>query len=99
MSDHGYFQAYLYKIKKASSPQCRYCHSERDDVEHTFFVSNRWAELRMTVENDVGKISPENLVGKMLTNEKSWKSIAEYTEAVLRQKKLEESVGVAGTGQ
>lgn len=90
LSGHGYFQAYLHKIGKASSPNCRYCGPYRDDASHTFFSCERWIEERTDLEADTGPINPENVISKMLSSEESWEKIATYVETVSREKKREE---------
>ena len=94
LSGHGYFQAYLYKMRKVGSPNCRYCGSQIDDACHTFFICGRWDDYRTKLEANVGRITPENIIAKMLRNEDTWDKVAGYVETVSRQKKTEEKKDV-----
>lgn len=86
LSGHGNFQHYLYKMGKAESPKCLLCGNERDDVQHTFFYCDAWKEGRKRLEEEVGRINPDNIVYMMLQSEQKWTSIERYTQTVLRKK-------------
>ncbi|GBP10695.1 hypothetical protein EVAR_73993_1, partial [Eumeta japonica] len=58
-----------------------------DDAEHTFFGCCHWADERMRIESTMGEITPENIVGKMMSTEESWNMIAGFAECILRKKK------------
>ncbi|XP_075170256.1 uncharacterized protein LOC142242576 [Haematobia irritans] len=81
---------YLHKMKKCNSPNCIYEEEEYvDDVEHTFFHCKRWRIERDAVNRQVGQISPETIVHKMISDEQYWLTIARYCEDVLRKKKID----------
>ncbi|XP_033212109.1 uncharacterized protein LOC117169713 [Belonocnema kinseyi] len=82
--------AYLNKIGKVRSSDCRYCGWYRDDASHTFFTCDRWVEERTILETDIGSISPDNIIHKMLSSQENWQKVAVYVETVSREKKREE---------
>ena len=43
---------------------------------------------KIALEEEIGGITPNNIVGKMLQNEESWSAVAKYVEEILRTKKL-----------
>lgn len=66
LSGHGCFQAYLFKIKKAATPNC-ICGEGVDDVEHTIFACPRFQDRRFHLEGLLDeKIEKDNLVELML---------------------------------
>jgi len=87
LSGHGYFLQYLHKMGKSERGDCIYGHDCLDDAEHTLFVCSRWLIERHALEEVVGEISPENIVGLMLESETTWRHVAAYVEKVLRNKK------------
>ncbi|XP_046688647.1 uncharacterized protein LOC124374485 [Homalodisca vitripennis] len=40
LTGHGYFQSYLFLMRKTGSPDCIYCPGVPDDAEHTFFAAH-----------------------------------------------------------
>lgn len=48
LCNHGCFNAYLYRMKKLSSPKCSLCHAEIDDANHTLFECDAFENWRMT---------------------------------------------------
>lgn len=89
LSGHGYFRTYLKKIGKADSENCIYCHEDRDDAEHTFFMCSHWAAQRASLEEEVGAVTPETVVYAMIAEEQKWLSVARYAQSILRTKKRE----------
>jgi hypothetical protein len=87
LTGHGYFGAYLHKMGKLNSPQCRYCLEERDDVCHTFFRCGRFIEDRRRLTTLVGEVTPDTIVDVILQTEPMWKALANYVGAVLRRKR------------
>ena len=66
LTGHGLFCAYLHRMGKVGSPQCRYCGAPNNDALHTFFHCGRWVLERGRIEDALGQISPDNIVGVML---------------------------------
>lgn len=90
LSGHGYFRKYLHKMGKSRTPFCLYEQEEiTDDAEHTFFRCNHWTDMRETVERQIGAITTENVIEKMINNEASWNVVAKYCETILRLKKID----------
>ena len=91
LTGHGYFRAYLYRMKKTNGAECRYCGHDRDDAEHTFFNCTRWDEIRQRLNKDIRHvITPDNLIEIMLKASEHWDKVAVFVETVLRTKKCEE---------
>ncbi|XP_033218299.1 uncharacterized protein LOC117173767 [Belonocnema kinseyi] len=72
LAGHGYFRSYLYKRNKVSSPKCGYSEAEEGDANHTFFECDHWVDLKHRLESEIGKVTPDNIVGLMLQNEEWW---------------------------
>lgn len=89
LSGHGYFIAYLHKMGKVDSPACPYNDASHDDAHHTFFHCRRWNEQRRVLEEELGEITPENVIELMLRSEGNWTQMTTYIELILREKKRE----------
>ena len=87
LTGHGLFCVYLHRMGKVESPQCRYCGAPKDDALHTFFHCGRWVLERGHIEEALGKISPDNIVGVMLQCEKNWTTVAGFVQCVQLKKK------------
>ncbi|XP_047365369.1 uncharacterized protein LOC124955249 [Vespa velutina] len=73
---HGLFLSYLAKMRKVAEGNCPYGDSTNDDDHHTFFRSSRYSIERQALEQDLGDISPDNVVEKMLRVQEEWKKVA-----------------------
>lgn len=89
LSGHGYFRAYLHRMGKIGTAECMYCPGVSDDVYHTFFLCDKWAQRRRSLESDLGPISPNNIAELMLRGEIPWNQVAQYVEDILRTKKVD----------
>lgn len=88
LSGHGYFQKYLHKMGKTSSPMCIYEADCLDDAEHTFFTCKRWDSERQSLVTQLGRsIRVENITRIMIDSEDHWILVAAYVETILREKK------------
>lgn len=94
LSGHGCFRSYLHRVGRAETPECPYCGSGRDDAEHALFHCGRWADGRAAVEEVLGRLSPDNVMGHMLEGEEKWRLVAEYVENTLRTKNREAATQV-----
>ena len=94
LTGHGLFRAFLHLMRKVPDPACAHCGSPRDDALHTFFECERWRVLRHGLDESVGGIGPDNIVGLMLQSEESWTRVAVYVETVLREKKAAEDAEI-----
>lgn len=88
LTGHGCFQAYLHRMTISNTKECLYCGKE-DTAEHTFFECVRWQELRERANTDIGILTPENLIEKMLSSEKCWKAISITATAIMSAKRAE----------
>ena len=88
LSGHGFFQSYLFRMSKVGSPECVFCPGERDDAYQTFFDCDRWMTKKIALETEIGGITPDNIVERMLQNEKRWSAVARFVEDILRAKKI-----------
>lgn len=92
LSGHGCFRSYLYKMKRAPDPKCRYCNAEEDDAYHTFFVCPRWNVERAALRSEIGSYSPDTVIEKMVKSQQTWNTVAAFTKAVLRKKREEAEI-------
>ena len=72
ISGHGYFKYFLFKIDKASTADCMYCPSAKDDAEHTFYVCKKWADQKRALEEVVGQQRPDNFKETELQGHQEW---------------------------
>ena len=63
------------------------CIRDRNNAEHTFFNCDRLATRRASLVSDIGRITPDNIVGAMVREEDTWSHVAHYAEDNLRVKK------------
>ena len=86
LSGHGCFGVDLKRIGKQYNENCWYC-QKRATPKHMLFTCERWAENRNKAEtNSGGKITPENLLGKMLQDEASRKTLSEMISTMMKIK-------------
>ena len=84
LSGHAYFCKYLFKMGKMTRPICI-----NDDAEQTFFHCKRWRLERRNLEPKVGVCTVENFCDVILDSLENWNSIASYTKAILKSKKID----------
>ncbi|XP_046817494.1 uncharacterized protein LOC124423613 [Vespa crabro] len=89
LTGHSLFRTYLVKMRKVADGNCPYGESTVDDARHTFFICARWTAERFSLEQELGDISPEDIVEKVLRGQKEWNKVACYVRAILRKKKKE----------
>ena len=74
-------------------PKAHYVYSDgyTDDAEYTLFECCRWKSERYTLQEQLGidKLSPNNLTNIRISNFQEWSYIADYSERILRQKKMD----------
>ena len=90
LSGHGYFQKYLHRMGKTNSTLCIYGDDCADDAEHTSFECSRWRSERYALQQQlcIDKVSPNNLTNILISNFQSWSYVGDYSERILRQKKI-----------
>lgn len=74
LSGHWYFQSYLHRIGRATSPNCLYSPSVIYDEEHTFFTCEKWPQRRSVV-TELGLTAPSSIFGTMIHEEDTWNTI------------------------
>ncbi|GHJ61413.1 hypothetical protein NOK12_39310 [Nocardioides sp. OK12] len=53
------------------------------------FICTRWSAKRLASEQDLGDVSPDNVVEKMLRGQKEWNKLTWYVWAILSNKEKE----------
>uniref|UniRef100_T1HPR0 Reverse transcriptase zinc-binding domain-containing protein n=1 Tax=Rhodnius prolixus TaxID=13249 RepID=T1HPR0_RHOPR len=91
LTGNGCFRKYLNNMRKVESPCCVYCKEVQGDARHTFFECKRWDQERMELELEIGSITPENIVGKMLAERSNWTKVDKTVCDILKKKKAEEN--------
>lgn len=90
MTGHGCFQEYLYRFKRAESEACWYC-GLPDTARHTFFECDRWVDVRVHAETEVGEtLTAQNVVEVMLESEKNWHIIEHMAAEILSTKEADD---------
>ena len=87
LTGHGLFYAYLHKMGKTADAGCIHGDSPHDDALHTFFVCEVWSDERRALQEDLGEITPDNIIRLMLEGEETWAKVCAYIETILRKKK------------
>ncbi|KAL4125997.1 hypothetical protein QTP88_010229 [Uroleucon formosanum] len=91
LAGHGCFNHYLMRFKKRDDAVCFCCGNTKDDVEHTFFVCDRWWRWRRELEVALDvRLSPETMMQAMLSSKRKWDAATSYIEAVLKKKEADE---------
>lgn len=87
LTNHGCFNAYLHKIKKAASPKCSMCDAEIDDAKHTLFECDAYENWRQHLYAEIGHtLTPQDLIETMLKGKEIWDLIAAYIHRVMEHK-------------
>lgn len=90
LTGHGGYRNYLYKFGLDESPNCPVC-IEAEDAEHVIFKCSRFADIRSALETELGStITPENIVGFMLTSEEKWNLISKFVTQISMMLRIEE---------
>lgn len=88
LTGHGKFISYLHRFKLYDTEDCLYC-DNADTVEHTFFHCVRWDETRKIMEERIGRVTPENVVNKMMEKKENWEVVKRTATIILRTKEQE----------
>ena len=76
LSRHGSFGAYLYRFKRRETDHCQLCMHAVENVEHAVFECDAWYETWRELEAHIGnEITPDNVVGLMLSSKEHWDKI------------------------
>ncbi len=92
MSSQGAFNAYLFRMKLAESPECSNCdrRGRDDDAWHTPFecpAFQLYPEEAMTALEKMGEppLIPDRLVPIMLKSTERWDQVAAFVTLTLRR--------------
>uniref|UniRef100_T1HX87 3'(2'),5'-bisphosphate nucleotidase 1 n=1 Tax=Rhodnius prolixus TaxID=13249 RepID=T1HX87_RHOPR len=83
LTGHGCFTSYLYRMGKVGDLSCVFGDSDLDDARHTFFLCDRWVPERESLEQEIEKITPENIVEIMLSLRDCWDRVATFAKVIL----------------
>nr|CAI5866218.1 unnamed protein product [Callosobruchus analis] len=76
---------YIETIHHTTTEESIYCY-QVDSVQHTFFECIHWKPERDRVDQVIGKVTPDNIVSKMLNSEENWEIVAKFTRQVIGRK-------------
>lgn len=98
---HGSFGEYLHGFKRSDTDQGQLCVHGADNVEHAvfkLFKCDAWYVIRRELEAYLGKkISPENVIGLMLSSKEYWDKIEATVIKILKtREKVEREKEKAG---
>nr|XP_012231370.1 PREDICTED: uncharacterized protein LOC105677372 [Linepithema humile] len=83
--EHGCFKAYLFKIRRADSPNCEHCSEEQDTAQHTLEFCPAWeqerAELRGELECDED-LDLTEVVRRILEDIRKWRAFNKFCSNV-----------------
>ena len=46
----------------------------------------RWEVKRNALKNDIGRITPENIIAKILEKEENWRAVTNYAKFIIDRK-------------
>ena len=76
LSGHGFFKAYLHRMKKRNTAACTHCKQGEDDAEHTLFECPKWGEERRQTQEKMDIVlNMDIIVQTMLEREEQWGSV------------------------
>ena len=81
LSGHGYIRQYLSHMGKVIDPGGIYCEKMSDE-----WVMSK--SKNMSIEQ-IGEITPENIVNEMLESDAKWNRVSRFVEGVLHRKKVD----------
>lgn len=90
ISEHGCFPAYLKRFGLLPTEECWFYDSKKDDALHTIFHCEGWWWQRANLFTEVGTITPENVIAKIVSDKRTWDAFATYVTSVFRVKEAEE---------
>ncbi|CAI6352474.1 unnamed protein product [Macrosiphum euphorbiae] len=86
-TNHGCFNAYLHKIKKADSPNCSMCNADIDDANHTVFECDGYENWQQQLYTEIGhRLTPQDIIGTMLLRKRTWDLILAYIHRIMEHK-------------
>uniref|UniRef100_A0ABD2WVD7 Reverse transcriptase zinc-binding domain-containing protein n=1 Tax=Trichogramma kaykai TaxID=54128 RepID=A0ABD2WVD7_9HYME len=92
LSGHGYFRRHSQRYDNTINAQCPTCPHMVEDAEHVFFHCWRFDEERRRLNVLCQEeMTPENIIGLMLTSEPNWHVVASFAHVVvtrLRHKEM-----------
>lgn len=86
ISGHGAFNAYLKRFGKRRSAKYNYCENHSEDAEHVLFNCESWTPARTKHCSTGRPLTPDNLIGEMLTSTDRWRRITGMITEILKQK-------------
>ena len=89
LSGHGKFREYLYRKKRADTPNCQHC-GEMDTASHTVLVCPKWDTHRVKCAQQIGILDEKTIVQKMLDSPENWSAVQEMVRWILQIKMRDE---------
>ena len=86
LSGHGCYLAYQKRFGITESDLCPECPSAVEDAEHVFFACPRFREGRGELQELLREnLTPDNIIGLMLSSKDNWNVVADYAARVIKQ--------------
>ena len=90
MTGHGCFRSYLKRFRRAEAGTCLHCCTAEDDAEHALFHCTQWDGERQRLGDLLGPpLSPDIFMNLMLEEERKWREIEDFIEAIMRFKAVQ----------
>lgn len=87
LSDHGCFQKFLYRIKKANSPMCTYCKDTQDNAEHTMMTCRHWETERIHMMDTLKcNVTLGGIIKAACESKDKWMALNHFAQEVMNQK-------------
>uniref|UniRef100_A0ABD2W5Z9 Reverse transcriptase zinc-binding domain-containing protein n=1 Tax=Trichogramma kaykai TaxID=54128 RepID=A0ABD2W5Z9_9HYME len=91
LSGHSYFRRHSQRYDNTINAQCPTRPHMGEDAEHVFFHCRRFDEERRRLNVLCQEeMTPENIIGLMLTSEPNWHVVASFAQAVVTRLRHEE---------
>lgn len=93
LSGHGCFNSFLYKIKKANSPDCDHCDMGEDTARHTLEECPCWLTERNELRDCIGNnLDLGYIVSTIVIDIEKWNSFSKFCSVVISKKEEAERI-------
>lgn len=83
LTNHGCFNAYLWRMKKLDLPKCSQCEADEDDSNHTLFECDAFENWRRQLFGELGcQLTKENMIDNILKEKKTWRMVSSWIRRV-----------------
>lgn len=90
LSGHRAFRRHLFRFDLTNTPFCTFCGDEEDASEHAVFWCKKWTRKQEECRRMAGTLTVDNIVQKMIREERRWEVVQAITRKILKEKMRED---------